>query len=151
MKRLCTDVAAGCMIGQFIGFWIATLFSLLDGNQWMASTPQWVSRFPNTSLATLSAAVLWCVIGVLFTVSGDYIFHGNTWSITRQTITHFLVTLLGFLPLMAVSGWFPITFCTVSGFILIFILIYLIIGLIRVYTVKRQVATLNQHLQHHNK
>lgn len=147
MKRVIKDSISGIVIGQFIGFWMATLFSAVDGaSSWLPSPPRWVAQFPSPIAATVAASLLWCAMGMLFALSSDFIFGAEEWSITKRTVTHFAVTILGFTLLACLSGWFPLKPAPILGFILIFLVVYAVIWGISMLYARHTVNQLNQHL-----
>lgn len=147
MKRIIKDSLRGIVIGQFIGFWMATIFSAVNGAPtWLPSPPLWTSQFPSLTVAILVASLLWWAMGILFALGSDLIFSAEEWSITKRTVIHFVVTILGFTFLACLSGWFPIEPAPIFGFILIFIVVYMIIWSINMLHARHTVNQLNQHL-----
>lgn len=147
MKRVIKDSILGIVIGQFIGFWMATIFSAVNGaSSWLPSSPRWVAQFPSLMVAILAASLLWWAMGILFALGSDFIFSAEEWSITKRTIIHFAVTILGFTPLSCLSGWFPLEPAPILGFILIFIVVYTFIWSINMLHARHTVNQLNQHL-----
>ena len=147
MKRILRDIFVGIVLGQFIGFWMATLFSALAGANWTPSSPDWVATFPSPITATIVASLLWWTIGILFAVSSDVIFAGTEWSITRKSVVHFCVTFAGLLPLGILSGWYPFSWLSVLNFLIIFIIVYACNWLIFRLSAQLRVRRLNEHIQ----
>ena len=147
MKRILRDIFVGIVSGQFIGFWMATLFSALAGANWTPSSPNWVAVFPSPMAATVVSALLWWAIGILFAVSSDLIFTGSEWGITRKTVVHFCITFAGLLPLSLLAGWYPFGLSTVLSFLPIFIIVYACIWTAFRLSARHTVRMLNERIQ----
>ncbi|WP_332237061.1 DUF3021 domain-containing protein [Sporolactobacillus sp. KGMB 08714] len=147
MKRVSKLVISGIVIGDFIGFWSSLFFSLVNGGtRYYPSSPHFVAQFSNVLTATWVSALYWAAIGIVFSVA-SIIFMKDTWSITRMTGTHFLVTLICFTPLAVLCGWFPLQWQFLLGFLFIFICIYIVMWIIFFTAAKRTVKAINIKLK----
>ncbi|CAH1852137.1 DUF3021 domain-containing protein [Convivina praedatoris] len=136
----------GIITGTFIGFMSALFFSWLYGaNNLYPSSPQFVEQFSNNLIAITVSAVIWALMGVVFSTA-QMIFEVESWSITKQTVWHFITTYTGYTILAILAGWFPLNFWYLLQYTLIFVVVYIIIWLISMYVARRNVAKLNQEL-----
>lgn len=148
VKRMVTCICTGAVIGQFIGFWIAVVFSALNGaSQWMPSTPGFVARFGQFTSVVLSACI-WSAIGIMFGLTAELVYSHEAWGIWQRMGVYYVVTLLLFIPLASLAGWFPLTPLNFVGFAIIFTVVFIIIGAIKMLMARRKVHDLNQHLSH---
>lgn len=83
---------------------------------------------------------------MLFSLGSDFIFSAEEWSITKRTVIHFVVTMLGFTLLACLSGWFPLEPAPILGFIPGFLVVYAVVWSIRMMHARHTVNQLNQHL-----
>ncbi|MCH5461625.1 DUF3021 domain-containing protein [Lactobacillus sp. LC28-10] len=144
--KIIVRVISGAIVGVTIGFIIALVFSLLNQTTiFMPSTPAFVDRFSNNLMATLASAGLWALIGIVFDVASYLIFERSQWSITRQTVVHFVITYACFTPLAIIADWFPVQNYLIS-YTIEFVIIYVITWFISMQIAKAKVRRLNQLL-----
>ncbi|MCE4966682.1 DUF3021 domain-containing protein [Staphylococcus chromogenes] len=120
------------MIGVMYGLVISIFFSAIAGHgHYYPLSPMslmgnfYLSHFSETAVMIISI-IIWGCIGILFGQT-NRIFEETDWSITRATVTHFVLTYVGFVPLAILAGWFPLNIFALATFTFIFILIYFII------------------------
>ncbi|MFC6254053.1 DUF3021 domain-containing protein [Secundilactobacillus hailunensis] len=141
--KIISHTISGAAAGITIGFLLALSFSLLNHTTvFMSSTPDFINQFPNSLIATIASAGLWALMGIVFDV-GSYLIFETQWSITRQTIVHFIVTFALFTPLALLAGWFPVQSYLIFYFIE-FVIIYIIVWFISMQIAKQKVQRLNQ-------
>jgi predicted lysophospholipase L1 biosynthesis ABC-type transport system permease subunit len=146
-KKLLSNIILGIVVGQFIGFWMATIFSAINHtSQWLPSTPDFVENFSSPLLATVVSALIWSVMGLVFTIPTTFIFSDEQTGSWQQTGIYYVVTLVLFTPLACASGWFPLSWEVILGFILIFTVIFLIIGTGFWFAARKRVNELNAEL-----
>ncbi|MBZ2405850.1 DUF3021 domain-containing protein [Liquorilactobacillus hordei] len=144
MKKIILQILFGITVGIFIGFTTALTFSFIYQSKYFSpSAPHFITFFSSNIMATAISAILWSFMGILFSLS-SMIFEKENWSITRQTITHLIVSYLGFTPLAILAGWFPLTVLWLISYTIIFLIIYLIIWSISMLTAKKEIEELNQ-------
>lgn len=138
--------------GMLIGLSISILVSLLWAPDYNPLNPyslvgQWMAAHQVHGALVLSYCLLiWFAIGILFELA-SYIFRRTDWSLLRMTLSHYLVTCLGFLPLASLAGWFPMTLSYYLMLVMEFSAIYLLVWAISYWKMKRQIEQLNRHLQ----
>ncbi|MCI1901396.1 MAG: DUF3021 domain-containing protein [Bifidobacteriaceae bacterium] len=147
-QKILISTIGGIGLGQFIGFWMATIFSAANGTgQWMPSTVAFVNAFPSHLLATIVSAIIWSAIGIVFSVSAILIFPNSDMGSWKQTGIYYVVTLVLFTPLACVAGWFPLSWYAVLAFIPFYTVIFLIIGLFFWLGERKNVTKLNEDLK----
>ncbi|MBW1605006.1 DUF3021 domain-containing protein [Lactobacillus sp. Sy-1] len=131
----------GCVIGISIGFIIALFFSLVAGSsQFEPSAPVFTSKFTSNVSATMVSLFLWVLMGLIFQFS-SLIFKAERWSITKQSIIHFLITYSSLTALGTIAGWFQ--FIPLISYTITFIIIYLVIWIISMKVAKQRVDQIN--------
>ncbi|BDR57827.1 DUF3021 domain-containing protein [Xylocopilactobacillus apicola] len=139
MKRIIKSSLAGVAVG----FLIALLFSWVNsGGKFLASKPQFNARFSSNLTAVTVSAGIWALMGAIFGAS-YLIFEQEKWSITRQTVIHFLVTIVFFLPLAIFAGWFPFTAGGIISAVVEFVIIYSLIWWWQMERAKKKIKMLN--------
>ncbi|USS93909.1 DUF3021 domain-containing protein [Fructilactobacillus ixorae] len=146
MRQIWNLTVSGSAGGLLIGFWFAMLFSKLNGlKQMFPSSPDFISHFGSELTATAVAGVMWMAMGMVFSLS-SLIFGVERWSITKQTVLHFIVTYVLFSTLAVVSEWFPLEFSYFANFTIIFIIIYVVMWTIEMRRARQTIAEINQKL-----
>lgn len=144
--RIMSRIISGAVIGVTVGFIIALFFSVLNQTAtFMPSTPEFVARFSNNLNATVASTGLWALIGIVFDVASYLVFERSQWSITRQTVVHFVITYACFTPLAIIADWFPVQHYLIS-YTIEFVIIYVITWFISMQIAKAKVRRLNQLL-----
>ncbi|CAH1856143.1 DUF3021 domain-containing protein [Convivina intestini] len=136
----------GVITGVFIGFMSALLFSwLYQSDVFQPSSPKFVAHISDNLTAVTISAVIWALMGIVFSTA-QMIFEVESWSITKQTVLHFITTYTGYTILAILAGWFPLNFWYLLQYSLIFVVVYIIIWSISMYIARRNVRELNQEL-----
>ena len=150
MKHHFTNALKGILIGLVLSI----LFSFLNApSTYMPLSPssavgQWMQNHEiHGSLVMLYCALIWAAIGILFSV-GSLLFQKD-WSLLRATLSHYLLMLLGFIPLATLAGWFPARLGFYLSLIVEFTLVYVLIWLVSHHVYKKQVQEINQSIANH--
>ncbi|MTV82259.1 DUF3021 domain-containing protein [Secundilactobacillus folii] len=134
----------GGLIGILIGFLLALISSVLNQSPvFLPSTPTFVAQYQNNLTATLVSVGLWALMGIVFSATSSIIFAIDRWSITHQTVIHFLITYVLFTPLAVTAGWFPVKYYLIS-YSIEFLIIYFITWLVSMQIAKATVRKLNR-------
>lgn len=149
MKKLIYAIQNGAFIGLMISIITSLIFA---GGKYAPLYPDsfmgkiYYENF-NEPIIMLICVGIWSLIGVMFTY-GNLIFTDTDWSITKQTIVHFLLMLLIFLPLAILAGWFPLDLASIGSFIVIFIVVYIAMWFGTYQSNKKMINEINQKLKH---
>ncbi|QEA57857.1 DUF3021 domain-containing protein [Weissella sagaensis] len=147
MKKIINIILSGTIIGICIGFLIALTFSLIgQTSHFVPSAPTFVNHFSTNTMATAVSAILWSCTGILFR-SASLIFTVDKWSITHQTILHFVITFIIFTPLAVLAGWFPLNISALITFTIIFVVTYIILWSNFMHKAQQEVKELNSLLK----
>lgn len=145
-KFIKTTLNSG-VIGIAVGFMVALFFSVaFNANYLEPSSPMFNNQFHSPLTATVVAAILWMLMGIVFGIASQ-IFTVERWSITRQTLTHFIVVFVLFTPLAIIAGWFPLDVLWLVYYTIIFVVIYLVMWFISMLDARQQIMSANQSLK----
>jgi hypothetical protein len=140
----------GIPIGVFISYSITILFAVVEGgygaNKYSAVTPGLVSQLGGELNAVVVQYILSCVLGFAIGTASA-IYQIENWSITRQTVVHFLLISVSSLPIALFCRWINFTVPSVLSYFLEFALIYFVIWLIQRWYWKRRVEQINAKIQ----
>ena len=145
LKQSFSDALKGIFIGLILSIFFSYLFSPelylpLSPN---SAVGRWMFlHHVHGSLVMLYCALVWGAIGVLFSF-GSLLFQKD-WSLLRATLSHYLLMLLGFIPLATLAGWFPARLGFYLSLVVEFTLVYVIIWLVSHHFYKKQVQEINQ-------
>ncbi|KYH30612.1 hypothetical protein CLTEP_25560 [Clostridium tepidiprofundi DSM 19306] len=132
----------GIPIGVFISTTISIIYSLVYGKL-MVVTP--VDGAMSSLNLYLIQYIVSIIIGFVF-ASSSVIFEVEKLNLAKQTVIHFIITLVVFLPCSIVARWLEFNFAAILVYILIFIVIYMAIWFIQYFSWKRKINKLNKKL-----
>ena len=150
LKQSISDALKGILIGLILSIFFSYHFSAelylpLSPN---SAIGRWMFlHHVHGSLVMLYCVLVWGAIGVLFSL-GSLLFQKD-WSLLRATLSHYLLMLLGFIPLATLAGWFPARLGFYLSLIVEFTLVYVIIWLVSYHFYKKQVQEINQSITNH--
>lgn len=151
LKQIFNCGFKGMYGGIATGFLISLFFNLINNSStYQPSSIDFSKQFSSNMVATLISTLLWALMGFVFS-AGSLIFNCEKWSITKQTIMHFLITLVFFTPLAVLAGWFPFGFLGILMCIGYFVIIYLIAWYIEMKKAKVRVDKINHAIAAKNK
>ena len=139
----------GIPIGIVIGYIMSIFLSLAFAGGHYGAHPEIVKTFGNEINAVIVQTVLWGVLGFVF--SGFSVFwEKDNWSLTKQTISVFLVYLLTILPIGYVLKWIKPNFASIALFILIFVSIFISIWVFIYFNMKQNLLKINGTIKKNN-
>lgn len=133
----------GIPIGVFISTTIGLIISLINGQ--LAVIPA-ADETVTPLIAYIIQYFISMVIGFVFAF-GSTIFEIDNWSIAKQTIIHFLLISIVFLPCSILAGWVDLNLLSIAIYFTIFIFIYFAIWITQYFTWKNRIAKLNKELK----
>lgn len=151
MKKIIKAGILGMPLGITIGLIIALIFSYLNHTDYlMASSPQFFTNFSSNLDGTTFSILLWALMGFVFS-SSSLVFNIENWSITKQTVIHFITTFILFTILACLAGWFPLQATFFIYYFIEFLIIYLIVWTTTMAIEKKKINELNRLLNKRNK
>lgn len=146
MRRILNRFFFGMPFGITYGLLITLLDAYVRGEKtYQPSGTRFASHFSNHLDMLLVSIILWALIGSLFSVT-TMLFEIETWSLARQTLTHFALTVSGFMILAYLAGWYPLDLISIASEIFVFIIIYLVIWGSSMLRAKRNVDAINRKI-----
>ena len=134
----------GFPLGMAIGYTISIIFSVAFANGYYGAVhPELIATFGNEINAVIFQAILWGLIGFIF--SGfSVIWEKDNWSLVKQTTIAFLVYLLPMMVVGYILKWFEFSILQVIIFILIFIFIFFVTWILIYLKTKKDVDAFNK-------
>ena len=147
MKKNLLSGSLGVTIGMLISLIISGLFSQGHYYPLNPSSDMGIYYYQHFNPVTVMAisVVIWFTIGVFFQAL-DKILNQN-WSLLRMSVTHFILSTLGFSLLAILAGWFPLNLANLLVFWIIYLVIYAIIYWRNYQQMNQQVQAINQSLE----
>ena len=146
MKEFIKRAIMGFVYGVFIGQTIVILESLAGGNGNFYPVSAYLVQHSSSQMAAVIIQYfLTGIIGISFATS-TLIFEIDSWSITSQTVLHFVITSVVMFIAGFVCGWFPHTAKSIVIWFVIFIVIYVIMWVGFMLYFKKQTKKINEAL-----
>jgi len=135
----------GFVIGVFISTTIALLISVCIGS-YASVAPDLISRMGSELNANITQYLLSGVLGFGF-AAASAVFEIDSWNFTQQTIAHFIILIVLYVPIAITLGWVPFNFISILIFALIWIVLYVIIWFAQYHFWKKRTAKMNEKIQ----
>ncbi len=146
MKEFIKRAIMGFVYGVFIGQTIVILESLAGGNGNFYPVSAYLVQHSSSQMAAVIIQYfLTGIIGISFATT-TLIFEIDSWSITAQTVLHFVITSVVMFIAGFVCGWFPHTTKSIVIWFVIFIVIYVIMWVGFMLYFKKQTKKINEAL-----
>ena len=145
-KEVAKRAVLGFIYGVFIGQTILILESLMmrDGNFYAVSNS--LLELAGTKIAAVIIQYfLTGIIGLTFAAT-TVIFEMDSWSLLRQSITHFIITSIVMYVAGFLCGWFPHTVASTLIWFGVFVFVYLIFWICFSLYYKNKVKKINEAL-----
>ena len=147
MKKNLLSGSLGVTIGMLISILTSALFG--QGNYYplnpFSDMGIYYQQHFNQVTVTAISVVIWFAIGVFFQVLDKI--QNQDWSLLRMSVTHFILSTLGFSLLAILAGWFPLNLANLLVFWIIYLVIYAIIYWRNYQQMNQQVQAINQSLE----
>ncbi len=145
-KAVAKRAILGFIYGVFIGQTILILESLMMGDGKFYSVATSLVNLAGTKIAAVIIQYfLTGLIGTTFAAT-TVIFEMDSWSLLRQTITHFLITSIVMYIAGFLCGWFPHTLGSTLLWFGVFIVVYVIFWICFSMYYKNKVKKINEAL-----
>lgn len=147
MKKYILSGALGVTIGMVISLLMSAIFAngeYFPLNPFSGMGQYYAHHFNQLTTMTIVVTV-WFAIGLLFEAA-DVIF-AQDWSLLRMSVTHFVVSFVGFSLLGVLAGWFPLDLGNFIFFWFVFIAIYALIYWVNYRQMKASVEQINRSLE----
>lgn len=136
----------GGMVGIVIGLIISVVMSFIYGEgNYYPSTPIFMENFSRQVDAMVVSVVIWFTIGCVNSAA-SWVFEHSEWSITKMTVTHFIIVYSSTSVIGYFAGWFSFSFNEFLIYTVIFIVIYVIIWFLNMQNARKSIKELNRYL-----
>ena len=146
ISKIIKRAVLGFVYGIFIGQTILILESLFTGDGNFYPVSEYLLQHTDTILAAVIIQYfVTALIGITFACT-TVIFEIDSWSITGQTVLHFVITSVVMFIAGFLCGWFPHTPVSTLIWFAVFIVIYVIMwGCLTIYY-RKQTKKINEAL-----
>lgn len=150
LKKALLRGLIGIPIGVFISTTISLLISMImggfGGNYYSAVAPQLITAMGGELNAVILQYGMSCVLGFAFAMASA-IFEIESWSMTKQTVIHFLITATAMLPIAYVCNWVERTALSIFVYFAAFAAVYFFVWIVQKRYWKKKIAQMNDKLQ----
>lgn len=146
LKKALLRGLAGIPIGVFVGYTITLILSLFWGQgRYSPVVPAVVETVGSEIGAVALQYVLLCLMGFLYALA-SCIWSVEHWSLTRQTVCHFLAITLGTLPIVLICRWAEYMPGGILGYFGIFGVVYAVLWLALTMSTRREIREVNRKI-----
>jgi hypothetical protein len=147
LKKALLRGLLGAPLGVFIGYTITILISMyLKDGGYSPVVPQLMETMGNEINAIVLQYLLSALLGFA-SAFGSAVFEIEEWSITKQTMIHFLLLSVSMFPVAYFTYWMRHTLWGILSYVGIFIALYAVIWAIQIYFWKKRIEGINRKLQ----
>lgn len=142
MKKALLRGLLGIPIGVFISTTIALVISLFYG-EFSPTSLQLIQETGSELNATIIQYLLSCLLGFAC-AAASAIFEIDSWSITKQTFTHFVILSVIFFPVSIFSKWVAFDFISIAKYFALWFFLYVAIWIAQYIFWKFKTKDLNK-------
>jgi len=137
----------GFPLGIFLAVTITMLISIIKGTgQYYSVVPELINRTHNEVNAFVLQYMLSGLLGFAF-ASGSAVSEVENWSITKQTVIHFFISIIAMFPIAYACRWMDNSVGGIATYISAFILTYAIVWVVQYTVWKKKIKAINVKLQ----
>lgn len=146
-KKLLFRSLLGAPIGVLVSLIVTIIISLCTGHGEYYPAPHELMDWCGSEVTAVIVQLV-CSLAVGAIGGGSsVIWDMEKWSLTKQTLIHFAVLVIGFVPVSYVLNWMPHYLYGALGYIGAFIAVYLIMWISIYFSVKAKIKKMNKRLQ----
>lgn len=152
LKKALLSGLIGAPIGVFISYTITIIVSLsIQGTtDYYPVVPVLSQAMGNEIKAVVLQYFLSALLGFAFTV-GSAIFKVEEWSITKQTVCHFLISSISVFPVAYFCYWMDHTVGGILAYIISFVAAYAAIWIVKMLIWKKRIQEINKGMHNNEK
>ncbi|PRR81249.1 DUF3021 domain-containing protein [Clostridium vincentii] len=144
MKKALLRGILGIPIGVFISTTIALVISLFYG-EFSPTSLELIQETGSELNATIIQYGLSCLLGFVCSAASA-IFEIDSWGMTRQTFTHFIILSLVFFPVSIFSKWVIFDFISIAKYFALWFFLYVVIWIAQYIFWKIKTKELNKRI-----
>lgn len=146
-KNLIYRSLLGAPIGVVISLIITIIFSLATGHgEYFPAPHELIDLCGNATTAVIVQLLCSLVVGAIGGGS-SVIWDIEKWSLTKQTVIHFICLVVPFFPISYLLNWMPHHIYGALGYIAAFIGAYIVMWLSIYLSIRTKIKKMNKHLQ----
>ncbi len=146
-KKILLRSLLGVPIGITISLIITVVISLWSGGGEYIPAPQdLIDWCGSETIAVIVQMICAMIIGAVFS-GASVIWEIEKWSVAKQTLIHFAIFTVVFLPLSYVLNWMPHRLYSALYYVAVFIITYVLIWVSRYSSIKAKVKKMNKQLE----
>lgn len=146
-KKILLRALLGAPIGVTISLLITIIISLCSGRgEYFPAPQELIDWCGNEITAVTVQTVCSMLIGAVCSGS-SVIWQIEKWSLTKQTLIHFAVFVVTFVPLSYVLNWMPHNPYGALGYAATFIIMYVLIWMGIYFPIKAKIKKMNKQLK----
>lgn len=146
-KKLLFRCLFGAPIGVVVSLIITVIFSLCMGHGEYYPAPHELVDWCGSEI-TAVIVQFFCSLAVGAIGGGSsVIWEMERWSLTKQTLIHFAVLAIPFVPISYVLNWMPHYLYGALGYAAAFIIAYVLIWVSIYFSIKAKIKKMNRQLQ----
>lgn len=145
-KKLLFRSLLGAPIGVLVSLIVTIIISLCTGHGEYYPAPHELMNWCGSEITAVIVQLV-CSLAVGAIGGGSsVIWIMEKWSLTKQTLIHFAVLVIGFVPISYVLNWMPHYLYGALGYIGAFIAVYLIMWISIYFSIKTKIKEMNKRL-----
>lgn len=147
LKKVMLRGLLGFQLGVFMGYTITILIALLllDKGVYTPVVPLLAEVTGNEITAVVLQYGLSGLLGFAF-AAGSAVFEVEEWSLTKQTVIHFIISTVAMFPIAYFTYWMRHTLWGIILYISIFVIMYIIIWAIQSYFWRKKIKGINDKI-----
>ncbi len=146
-KKIILRSLLGAPIGVTISAIIAIIISLCLGHgEYVPAAQELIDWCGNEITAVIVQTVCSMLIGAIYS-GASVIWEVEKWSLTKQTLIHFAIFVISFVPVSYVLYWMPHNLYGALGYAAGFIIMYVLIWVANYFPIKAKIKKMNKQLQ----
>lgn len=147
IKNIVKRALLGFPLGVFVGYTVTVFLSLFfNPGAYLSAEPGLIAILGGEVPAVVAQYFLSGLLGAGF-AAGTLIWEMETWSITRRTAAHLLLTSVLMFPIAYLTYWMPHTLLGILQYILIWLVLYALIWVWQYLAWMRKVQAINRKLR----
>ncbi len=146
-KKILFRSLLGAPIGITISLIITIIISLSSGKgEYYSAVPEFIDLCGNEITAVIVQMICSMFIGAVYS-GASVIWEIEKWSLTKQTLIHFIVFIISFAPISYVLYWMPHNILGALSYATSFILMYIFIWVSMYFSIKSKINKMNSQLK----
>lgn len=146
-KKILLRGLLGAPIGATISLIITIIISLcLGSGEYFPAPPELVDWCGGETNAVIVQTICSMFIGAI-SCGASVIWQIEKWSLTKQTLIHFVVFTVSFVPVSYLLNWMPHNLYGALSYAVAFVILYVLIWVSTYFSIKAKIKKMNKQLR----